>query len=163
MRPIPLLLCFLILELACARPSPAAEPRPAAPTLAPQGLPTVEVAIQTASGNRLRVQAEVARTDDERERGLMFRRKLAPEAGMLFVMPGDRDWTFWMKNTLIPLDLVFADKDGRVVGVVEDARPLDESSRKAGTPSRYVLEVNGGWCQKHGVGVGATLGLPTGP
>lgn len=163
MRPFPLLACFLTLGLACARPSPAAEPAPAAPTQAPAALRTVEVVLQTPSGNRLRVQAEVARSDAERERGLMFRRRLDPEAGMLFVMPGDRAWTFWMKNTLIPLDLIFADKDGRVVGVVPDARPLDESSSKVDTPSRYVLEVNGGWCRKHGVGVGATLVVPKDP
>ena len=140
----------------------AAASRPADPAAsgAVEEPATVDVVVIAASGNRLHVKAETARTDAERERGLMFRRSMAADAGMLFTMPTDRDWSFWMKNTLIPLDMLFVDADGVVVGVVEDARPLDETSRRVGKPSRYVLEVNGGWCRKHGVGAGARIVLP---
>ena len=160
MRPFLTLACLATaLALSCRgqarEPAPTAAPQPSRPddTVAAP----VVVEVQTASGNRLRVTAELARTDAERARGLMFRSRLAADAGMLFLMPRDDDWAFWMRNTLIPLDILFADADGRVVGVIEDARPLDETSRKVGAPSRYVLEVNGGWCRAHGVGVGATL------
>lgn len=108
----------------------------------------------------LKFDIEMATTEPQRERGLMYRKQLGPYEGMLFDFHEERPVSFWMKNTLIPLDLIFADKDGRVVGVVEDARPLDETSRRVGVPSRYVLEVNGGWCKKHGVGAGARLLLP---
>ncbi len=97
---------------------------------------------------------EVVRTPAEVERGLMFRERLAPDAGMLFVFPETSVHTFWMKNTLIPLDMIFADADGVVVGIVEDAEPLTTTPRQVGAPSRYVLEVNGGWSAAHGVARG---------
>jgi uncharacterized membrane protein (UPF0127 family) len=169
MRGLPCLSVCLLLAFAPACRAGETGPHASSEPVAPRAQPrtptapsTVEVVVQTPSGNRLRVQAEVARTDAERSRGLMFRKKLAQDAGMLFVMPGDDDWAFWMKNTLLPLDLVFADKDGLVVGVVENARPLDETSRRAGKPSRHVLEVNGGWCSRNGVGVGARMMVPEG-
>ena len=77
---------------------------------------------------------ELARTDDERARGLMYRRELAPEAGMLFLFSESEQRAFWMKNTLIPLDMLFIDDGGRVVGLVERAEPLTTSPRDPGRP-----------------------------
>ena len=94
---------------------------------------------------------ELARSDEERTRGLMNRRELAPEAGMLFLFSENEQRAFWMKNTLIPLDMLFIDDGGRVVGLIEQAEPLTTSPRDPGVPSRYVLEVNGGWAARHGV------------
>ncbi len=127
------------LALGCARGKPAA-PRPSA-----------RVLVETAAGPRHPVDVEVARTPAELQRGLMFRRELAAGAGMLFVFPESDDHSFWMKNTLIPLDMIFISEDGRIAGIVERAEPLTETPRTVGRPSRYVLEVNGGWAAANGV------------
>ncbi len=118
------------------------------------GRPPARVVIETAAGQRHAVTVEVARTDEELTRGLMYRERLAPDAGMLFVFDASEDHTFWMKNTLIPLDMIFVDEGGRIVGVVERATPQTLSPRSVGAPSRYVLEVNGGWAAAHGVRAG---------
>jgi uncharacterized membrane protein (UPF0127 family) len=97
------------------------------------------------------VTVELARSDEERTRGMMNRRDLGPEAGMLFLFSESEPRAFWMKNTLIPLDMLFIDDGGRVVGLIERAEPLTTSPRDPGVPSRYVLEVNGGWAARHGV------------
>jgi uncharacterized membrane protein (UPF0127 family) len=123
--------------LHCASPSP--EPAGAA-----------RVIVETSAGARLPVAVEVARTDAERAKGLMHRRSLAKDAGMLFVFDETAEHPFWMKNTLIPLDIVFIAEDGRVAAIVH-AVPGDLAPRSGGVPSRYVLEVNGGWTDAHGV------------
>lgn len=97
---------------------------------------------------------EIARTDAERERGLMFRQKMGADEGMLFLFPDDADHSFWMKNTFIPLDMIFIAEGGTVVGVVADAEPFSTTPRSVGARSRYVLEVNGGWSAAHGVAKG---------
>jgi uncharacterized membrane protein (UPF0127 family) len=73
---------------------------------------------------------------------------------MLFLMPEDEIHTFWMRNTLIPLDMIFIQRDLVVAGVVENAEPRTDTLRSVGKPSSYVLEVNGGWAAAHGVGAG---------
>ena len=104
----------------------------------------------------LQVKSEVASTDAARERGLMFRKNMAEEEGMLFVWPGVGRRIFWMRNTLIPLDMVFI-QHGKVVGIVPWARPLDETPLDPGVDSDAVLEVNGGWAARHGVVTGAAV------
>jgi uncharacterized membrane protein (UPF0127 family) len=84
----------------------------------------------------------------------MFRQRLEPGRGMLFVFPETSDHAFWMENTLIPLDMIFIDEGGRVVGAVERAEPLSREPRSVGAPSRYVLEVPGGYCAEHRVRAG---------
>ncbi len=109
-----------------------------------------------SGGREHEVVVELARTDAERERGLMFRDHLDRDQGMLFVFDEDSEHTFWMKNTLIPLDMIFIDGLGRIVGIVSRAEPLTLAPRSA-PPSRYVLEVVGGWAEEHGVKVGDTV------
>jgi uncharacterized membrane protein (UPF0127 family) len=121
---------------------------------APEARPAARVVIETRAGARHAVAVEVVRTDAERQRGLMDRRELAPEAGMLFLFEETAEHPFWMKNTLLPLDMLFLGEDGRVNGIVERAVPGDLTPRTAGGPSRYVLEVNGGWAAAHGVAPG---------
>ena len=133
----------LAAALACASPK---APEPARP--APR------VIVETAAGASHAVRVEVARDEASRTRGLMERSSLAADAGMLFVFDESDVHTFWMRNTLIPLDMIFVDDAGRVVGVVERAEPLTLSPRDVGVPSRYVLEVNGGWAAAHGVKAG---------
>ena len=116
--------------------------------------PAARVVVETRAGARHVVAVELARTEAERERGLMFRRELAPDAGMLFLFDEAAVHEFWMKNTLIPLDMLFLSEEGRVNGIVERATPGDLTARTAGGPSRYVLEVAGGWAEAHRVAPG---------
>jgi uncharacterized membrane protein (UPF0127 family) len=111
------------------------------------------VVVETARGGRHVVSVEIARTEAERAKGLMHRRSLAPDAGMLFVFDETAHHPFWMMNTHLALDLLFIDEDGRIAGIAARARPGDLSPISA-APSRYVLEVNGGWAESHGVAVG---------
>jgi uncharacterized membrane protein (UPF0127 family) len=113
------------------------------------------VLVQGASGP-VAVRVEVARTPAEQRRGLMHRRELAPDAGMLFVFAREEPHSFWMENTFLPLDLLFIGDDGVVRAVVERA-PLGRESDDGGVSSRYVLEVNRGWSRAHGVKPGAKV------
>jgi hypothetical protein len=99
----------------------------------------------------------VVATEAKIERGLMYREHLPPDAGMLFMMGREYDWAFYMRNTLIPLDMLFIGKDLTVAGVVVNAEPRTETLRRVGKPSLYVLEVNGGWAAAHGVTAGAKV------
>jgi uncharacterized membrane protein (UPF0127 family) len=108
-------------------------------------------------GQRAIVRVEIADDEAGRERGLMFRAHLDEDAGMIFVFGAARVVYFWMKNTKIPLDMIFADRDGKVVGIVAEAKPYSEQSVGPDLPAQYVLEVNGGFCRRHGVAVGDWL------
>jgi uncharacterized membrane protein (UPF0127 family) len=100
------------------------------------------------------VQVEVARTNTQRARGLMFRQDLPRDHGMLFVFEETSEQTFWMHNTLIALDIIYLGDDRGVVGVVANAEPRTEVLRTVGKPSRYVVEVSGGEAAAHAVGPG---------
>jgi uncharacterized protein len=121
-----------------------------APSCAAPGGPR---AVLESSGRTLVVRVELADTPEKRERGLMFRKELPDGQGMLFLFDEEGEHSFWMKDTLIPLDLVFVDSGGRVTGIVSRARPLTLEPRVGG-PSRMVLEVPGGWTTANGVRVG---------
>jgi uncharacterized membrane protein (UPF0127 family) len=100
------------------------------------------------------VRVEVARTEPQREKGLMFRTDLARDRGMLFVFDETENHTFWMHNTLIPLDMIFLGDDRAVVGVVANATPRTDNARTVNKPSRYVVEVAAGEAAAHGVAPG---------
>jgi uncharacterized protein len=136
------LLAALLVAPGCASSTGAPESPPR---------PPARVVIVTAAGGRHPVRVEVVRTESDRARGLMARASLEPDAGMLFVFDESAAHAFWMKNTLIPLDMIFIDDEGRIVGIVERAEPLTLGLRDVGKPSRYVLEVNGGWSAARGV------------
>jgi len=100
------------------------------------------------------VQAELARTPSERERGLMFRREMAQDRGMLFVFPRPEALSFWMKNTYLPLSIAFLDENGTILNI-EKMAPLDEFTRaNSHGPARFALEVNQGWFAAKGIGPG---------
>jgi len=107
------------------------------------------------------VDAELARTDDENERGLMYRTSMPEDQGMLFYLGDRKVQTFWMHNTCIPLDMIFVDDDGTIVGVVESAPVLDDGVRSVPCPSRFVLEVNAGWTRRHNVRPGQRVIVPS--
>lgn len=108
-------------------------------------------------GGEVVVDVEVVATEAKIEKGLMFRQHLPVDAGMLFLMGREHPWSFWMRNTLIPLDMIFIGKDMTIAGIVENAQPLTETLRKVDKPSLYVLEVNGGWTKQQGVVAGAQV------
>jgi uncharacterized membrane protein (UPF0127 family) len=90
----------------------------------------------------------------------MYRKSLEPGRGMLFDLRTRDDHKFWMHNTCIPLDLLFIDEDGLVVGIVENAPTLNDEPRGVDCLSRYVLEMNAGWSRQHDVRAGSTVTLP---
>lgn len=118
---------------------------------APQQLPTV----QLTAGMHL-IQAEVARTPGQRQIGLMHRKEMPANAGMLFVFEQPGTQCFWMRNTLLPLSIAFLADDGTVVNLA-DMAPQTETSHCSAKPVRYALEMNLGWFAKRGIQAGARL------
>src|SRR6185437_5496523 len=106
-----------------------------------QRFETSTLTIDTAKGAE-RFVVELALTPAQQQQGLMFRHELAPDAGMLFVFPQTQRATFWMKDTLIPLDMVFIAADGRIADIHERAVPLSEAHIVAKVPVKAVLELN---------------------
>jgi uncharacterized membrane protein (UPF0127 family) len=128
----------------------------AAPACKTAQTPAPNVATVTIDTGARKVpfKVELAITAGEHERGLMFREHLDADAGMLFIADSPRHQVFWMKNTLIPLDMIFIGADWRIAGIVENAEPKTLSSRDVGVPSQYVLEINGGLSARYGIGAG---------
>lgn len=109
-----------------------------------------------------RIDAQVAATPAQRAIGLMWRRELGPNEGMLFVFDAPAVQCFWMKNTFIPLTAAFLAEDGRIVNLA-DMRPHDETNHCSGEPVRFVLEMPRGWFAQRGIGAGFRLaGAPFG-
>ena len=107
-----------------------------------------------------RFTVEVADTPGERSLGLMHRTSLPRSAGMLFVYERPQPVSFWMRNTLIPLDMIFMDETGTVQHVHENAIPLDETGIPGGDDIQYVLEINGGLAGRLGIEPGSELRHP---
>ena len=103
-----------------------------------------------------RIRAELADTFPSRMQGLMHRKSLAPNAGMLFVFDDSSIHCMWMKNTLIPLSVAFIDEAGAIVNIA-DMQPRDEQSHCAAQPVRYALEMERGWFARRGIKPGAKL------
>ncbi len=103
---------------------------------------------------------EIADDAAEQAKGLMFRDSMSASAGMLFIYDTPRHSSFWMKNTLIPLDMIFVDKTGRVTRIAENARPLDETPIDGGADVLMILEINGGMAKSLGISVGSQLRHP---
>jgi len=120
------------------------------------------VALQSPDGTRIEIAVEFARTPEEQERGLMFRTELASGSGMLFVFGVDMPLSFWMKHTLIPLDVLYFDSEGAFVSVstMQPCVTSECPSYPSAAPAMYALEVPAGWAAEQGVGVGWTLELP---
>lgn len=118
--------------------------------------PRIEI-VGPDGARRVVVSTEIADTAATREYGLMYRKQLDEDAGMIFVFKAPQHLEFWMKNTVIPLDMIFADSSGRIVGIVRKAAPFSEGIDSVDGDSQYVLEVNGGFCDRHGVKAGDTL------
>jgi uncharacterized membrane protein (UPF0127 family) len=119
---------------------------------------TPQVAIVSADNSkRAAVKVEIADTPDARELGLMYRTHLDDNAGMLFIFPSPSPAQFWMKNTVLPLDMLFADPRGKLVGIVANAPPYSEALLGGFDGTLYVLEVNAGYAAQHRIVVGDRL------
>ena len=155
MRPSRTALLLAMAWLACCRPEPAgnAAEAPAAARTSPAGLDLVQLTIE-GGGRRHAFTVEVARTSDQQEHGLMERRSLAPDAGMLFPFDPPRPASFWMRNTLIPLDMLFIRPDGTIARVAANAVPLSETPVAVQEPVTAVLELKGGRAAELGIGAG---------
>ncbi len=143
------------LAAACASdPTPSASAAVPGGEGQPQtGLPRVPVTLATESGELI-VDAEVADSPDERRVGLMWRTRLGDKKGMLFLFPAEDQLSFWMKNTLIPLDMVFITAERKVLGVAENATPRTTVSRQVPGLSQFVLELDAGAAQQYGIRAG---------
>jgi len=110
-----------------------------------------------------RIEAEVAATDQNRQLGLMNRKAMAQQHGMLFVFPQLNTHCMWMRNTLLPLSVAFLDADGVIINI-EDMQPQTEDNHCARRPARYALEMNLGWFAQRGLKAGTRLnGLDKAP
>lgn len=119
-----------------------------------------DAAILRSDAGMARFRVELADDAAERAQGLMNRETLSPSAGMLFVYPEPKRVAFWMKNTLIPLDMIFLDASGTVQKVHHEAQPLDETPIFGGNAIQSVLEINGGLARKIGIAEGWELRHP---
>ena len=139
--------------LACDGPPAEPEPTPV--------LPTRTITVTSEGGSSATITVELATTPQERSTGLMHRSFMAEEKGMLFLFPGTQTAThgFWMHNTLIPLTIAYLDDEGRIVAM-RDGQPLDDTVLEPGAPYRSVLEMNQGWFERHGMGIGSIVHLP---
>ena len=166
MRPLrssrwrPLAVASLAVALsACSPPTGSADPTPQRPPQAGAGQGTSQLpSVLLDDGSAITV--ELALTPDEIAQGLMFRPKLAADRGMLFLFSVERVPSFWMRHTLIPLDLLFLDGAGTIVEIVPNAQPCAEEPCPQYIPARAVwavLEVNAGTAARHGLEVGDTL------
>ncbi|MFA7275277.1 MAG: DUF192 domain-containing protein [Pseudobdellovibrionaceae bacterium] len=113
-----------------------------------------EVTIEKANGEKVVFSAEIADTDGARARGLMHRNSMPEKHGMLFVFDLPEMARFWMKGTLIPLDIIFIKPDGKICNIHENAQPMVLSPIPAVAPVKFVLEINGGEAQKYGISAG---------
>jgi len=117
--------------------------------------------IDTSEGKKVEVRVEVADDVNEQAKGLMYRKSLGEDRGMLFVYPAERELSYWMRNTLIPLSIAYIDSEGRIVDIL-DMKPLDDNPPHyvSSEPVQYALEVNKGFFEKMGVKEGDHAELP---
>jgi uncharacterized membrane protein (UPF0127 family) len=115
------------------------------------------------NGSVSTVYVEVARTPEEQEKGLMYRTSMDEDRGMIFVFDGDEPRSFWMENTVLPLDMVFVNGRLEIVDINHNATPYSETVFTSRAGCKYVIEVNGGYCLRHGVNAGDKIELALKP
>ena len=114
-----------------------------------------ELSFQSAEGNYINtIDLEFADNDHERSQGLMFRTEMAENQGMLFVFPSETRQSFYMKNTVIPLDMIFINSKLEIVTIHKSTKPYDLNSYASTAPAQYVLETIGGYTDKYDIKVG---------
>ncbi len=141
---------------------PAATPDNASEAATPSGLPLIPLQIVSA-GRTHKFTVEVAQTPEEQAQGLMFRKRVGPNEGMLFPFHPPRPASFWMKNTLIPLDMIFIKEDGTIESIAVNTTPLSEASTTSRGTVAAVLELAGGRSQALGLKAGDRVIWTGGP
>lgn len=121
-------------------------------------LPTVT--LHSSQGTPILVQVETVATPEKRNFGLMYRKDLPESQGMLFLFPREQRLSFWMKNTFLPLDIIFINSAQTIVHIAANTKPFSEEPIPSGFPAQFVLEVNAGFCQRHGIAIGSRVELP---
>jgi len=116
-----------------------------------------KVVISTREGREAVFQVKVADSPAKRELGLQYRRELAANRGMIFLFPAPSVQSFWMKNTPLPLDMIFIGSDRKIVGIVEQTVPFSLDSRSVPAASQFVLEINGGLSKRLGIRAGDSV------
>jgi uncharacterized membrane protein (UPF0127 family) len=129
------------------------------PTIA-STLPQEDVVLETGTGTHI-IRAEIADTDIAKATGLMFRQQLADDAGMLFIYERPQNFSMWMKNTYIPLDMIFIGPDLRISRIERDTEPFSTRVIEAGPPAIAVLEVNAGTANRLGLRRGDRVEAPS--
>ena len=122
-----------------------------------------KVTITTKDGRTVSFVVEIADTPSKREMGLQYRRDLAADRGMIFLFPAESQQSFWMKNTPLPLDMIFINRERKIVGIVEQTVPFSLDPRSVTAPSQFVLEINGGLAKRHAIKAGDAVrfdGIP---
>lgn len=160
---IGLLLPFTLLACATAgsgepTPAPSVSASVAAASAVPWITPPPDQGLPRLSLGDTSLLIELACTADQQQQGLMFRRDLPEQRGMLFVFAQERVLSFWMRNTYVPLSIAYIDAKGKIVDL-QDMQPLDETGHPSAAPARYALEVKQGWFKRHGVAVGDQIKL----
>lgn len=141
------------LTASACKPEPLAPSDAATPQADKPGAVLEPLSIITARG-AVAFQVEIADDDAERAHGLMYRTALAPDRGMLFAFESAAPRAFWMKNTYIPLDILYIGADGRIVSIAANTEPFNETPVPSGKPASAVLEIYGGRAGELGIGVG---------
>lgn len=119
-------------------------------------------ALEVASNGAVhRFTVEVSETDRQRAKGLMFRESMAADHGMLFIFEGEGERYFWMKNTPLPLDIIYISRAGAIVSIAADTTPYSEKVIPSNGAAKYVLELNAGTAQKLGISAGDTVSSPS--
>ena len=138
------------------KPAPIAQPpTPATQTGAYEFVKQGEVRFQTAKQDFISaIDVELAQEESKRELGLMYRDKLAENQGMLFIFDGEDTRAFWMKNTVLPLDMIFVNSKDVIVTIHKNTTPYSEQSYVSSRPAQYVIEVNAGYTDSHKISVG---------
>jgi uncharacterized protein len=156
MRLMIAVIAFALGLSACTQHAPAAPPsgNSSGVSVHPEsGLRVIDLSV--TSGSKLhRFRVEVASTSQQQQQGLMFRKTMGADEGMLFPMWPARTASFWMKNTVLPLDIIFIGPDNRVLNIAYDARPYDESPLVSVGQTRAVLELNAGRARALGIAPG---------
>jgi uncharacterized protein len=152
-----ILLCWLFV-LGCTQPTTQSPPKkkkvPAvvqsnAEDQSQKDLPRGKVVLSTESGKEITVRVEIVADQETRSTGLMFRQRLADDEGMLFLFNQEEHQSFWMKNTYLPLDMIFIKADMTVLGVSENTVPLTMDGCSVPGNSQFVLEVNANFARRH--------------
>ena len=153
------LLPLLLLIPACSQAAaPAAAPAVAQPVVHPvSGLPVIPLTATPPNGKPHVFRVEVAATPAQQERGLMFRTAMGPDEGMIFPYSPPQGVAFWMKNTVIPLDIIFIGADHRVINIAANATPYSEATLPSNAPAIGVLELNGGRAAQLGIVPGSRI------